>query len=58
LGIEASDAGIDVGLLILIDPSGWYPFGEPVSVHPARPAFLQEVGVVVSAEQSQIVKIG
>jgi hypothetical protein len=27
LGVDAFDAGIDVGLLILVDPSGWDPFG-------------------------------
>ncbi len=45
------------GLLMLVDPSGRDPFGEPVGVDAAGPAFLQEVGVVVSAEQGQIVKI-
>ena len=58
LGFDASDASVDVGLLILVDPSGWYPFGESVGVDAASSAFLQEVGVVVSAEQGQIVKIG
>jgi len=51
----ALDAGVDVGLLMLVDPAGWDPFGEPVGVDAAGPAFLQEVGVVVSAEQGQIV---
>jgi hypothetical protein len=51
LGVEALDAGVDVGLLVLVDPAGWDPFGEPVGVDAAGPAFLQEVGVVVSAEQ-------
>ena len=46
-----------MGLLIVVDPAGWDPFGEPVSVDAAGPAFLQEMGVVVSAEQGQIVKI-
>ena len=55
LGVEALDAGVDVGLLILVDPAGWDPFGEPVGVDAAGPAFLQEVGVVVSAEQGHIV---
>jgi hypothetical protein len=50
LGVDAFDAGIDVGLLMLVDPSWWDPFGEPVGVHLAGPPFLQEVGVVVSAE--------
>jgi hypothetical protein len=54
LVVDAPDAGVDVGLLILVDPPWWYPFGEPVGVDAAGPAFLQEVGVVVSAEQSQI----
>ena len=58
LGVDALDAGVDVGLLILVDPSGWDPFGEPVSVDAAAPALLQKVGVVVSAEQGEIVKIG
>ena len=56
--VDASDAGVDVGLLILVDPLGWDPFGEPVSVDATSPAFLQEMRVVVSAEQSQIFKIG
>jgi hypothetical protein len=47
LGVDASDAGVDVGLLILVDPAGWDPFGEPVGVDATGPAFLQEVGVVV-----------
>ena len=51
LGVYSLDAGIDVGLLILVYPAGWDPFGEPVSVDAAAPAFLLEVGVVVSAEQ-------
>jgi hypothetical protein len=57
LGVDALDAGVDVGLLILVDPSGWDPFGESVGVDAASPAFLQEMGVVVSAQQSQIFKI-
>jgi hypothetical protein len=55
LVVDALDAGVGVGLLMLVDPSGWDPFGEPVGVDAAAPAFLQEVGVVVSAEQGQIV---
>jgi hypothetical protein len=58
LGVESLDAGVDVGLLVLVDPAGWDPFGEPVGVDAAGPAFLQEVGVVVSAEQRHIFKIG
>ena len=54
LGVEASDAGVDVGPLIVVDPPGRDPFGEPISIAAAAPAFLQEVGVVVSAEQGQI----
>jgi hypothetical protein len=27
LGVDALDAGVDVGLLILVDPAGWDPFG-------------------------------
>jgi hypothetical protein len=27
LGVEALDAIVDVGLLILVDPAGWDPFG-------------------------------
>ena len=40
LGVYSLDAGVDVGLLIVVDPSGWDPFGEPVGVEPAGPAFL------------------
>ena len=55
LGVYSLDAGVGVGLLMLVDPSWWDPFGEPVGVELAAPAFLQEVGVVVSAEQGEIV---
>jgi hypothetical protein len=48
------DAGVGVGLLMLVDPAGWDPFGEPVGVDVAGPPFLQEMGVVVSAQQSEI----
>ena len=58
LGFDALDAGVDVGLLILVDPPWWYPFGEPVGVDATGPAFLQEMRVVVSAEQGQIFTIG
>jgi hypothetical protein len=54
LGVDALDAGVDVGLLILVDPAGRDLFGEPVGVDAAGPALLQEVGVVVSAEQGEI----
>jgi hypothetical protein len=27
LGVQPLDAGVDVGLLILVDPAGWDPFG-------------------------------
>ena len=54
LGVDAFDAIVDVGLLILVDPAGRDPFGESVSIDAAAPAFLQEVGVVVSAEQGEI----
>ena len=53
--MDASDAGVDVGLLILVDPAGWDPFRKPVDIELAAPAFLQEMGVVVSAEQGEIV---
>ena len=43
--------------MMLVDPAGWDPFGEPVDIHVAGPPFLQEMGVVVSAEQRQILKI-
>jgi hypothetical protein len=55
LGVKASDAGVDLGSLVLVDPPGGYPFRQTVGVHPAGPAFLQKVGVVISAEQAQIV---
>src|SRR6185312_6810722 len=47
LGMYSLDAGVGVGLLMLVDPSGWDPFGEPVGVDAAALAFFQEVGVVV-----------
>jgi hypothetical protein len=25
--VDALDAGVDVGLLVLVDPAGWDPFG-------------------------------
>ena len=54
LGVYSFDAGVDVGLLMLVDPAGWDPFGEPVDIELTAPAFLQEVGVVVSAQQGEI----
>ena len=54
LGVDVLDAGVGVGLLVLVDPAGWDPFGEPVGVDAAGPAFLLEVGVVVSAEQGHV----
>ena len=57
LGVQPSDAGIDLRPLILVDPPGRDPFGEPVSIAAAAPALLQEMGVVIPAEQGQIVKI-
>ena len=56
--MQPSDAGVDVGLLILVDPPRWDPFRQPLSIDAAAPAFLCEVGVVVSAEQGHVVKIG
>ena len=58
LGVDASDAGVDVGLLILVDPPWWDPFRQPLSIDAAAPAFLQKMRVVVSAEQGHVVKIG
>jgi hypothetical protein len=58
LAVDPPDPGVDMGLLILVDPAGWDPFGEPGGVDAAGPAFLQKMGVVVSAEQGQIVNIG
>jgi hypothetical protein len=54
LGVDAFDAIVDVGLLILVDPLGRDPFGESVGVDAAAPAFLQEVGVVIPTEQGEI----
>ena len=54
LGMDSLDAGVGVGLLMLVDPSGWDPFRKPVDIHVAGPPFLQEMGVVVSAEHGQI----
>jgi hypothetical protein len=53
--MQPSDAGVELGSLIVVDPPGRYPFRQTVGVDPAGPAFLQEVGVVISAEQGQIV---
>jgi hypothetical protein len=57
LGVEASDAGVELGSLMLVDPPRRYPFRQSVGVDAAGPAFLQKVGVVKSAEQRQVVKI-
>ena len=57
LGVEALDAGVDVRSLILVDPAGWDPFGQSVGIDPAGPAFLQEMGVVITAEQGEVVQI-
>jgi hypothetical protein len=52
--MQPSDAGVDVGSLIMVDPAGRDLFGQPVGNDAASPAFLQEVGVVVWAEQGQV----
>ena len=51
LGVEASDSCVELRSLILIDPPGRDPFGQPVGVDPASPAFLQEMSVVIPAQQ-------
>src|SRR6187200_2194948 len=57
LGVEALDAGVGVGLLFGVDPGGRQPFGQVVEIHPAGPAFLEEVGVVVTAEQGEVLQV-
>jgi hypothetical protein len=57
LGVEASDAGVELGSLILVDPPRRYPFRQPITVDAAGPALLQKVGVVVATEQGQVVQI-
>ena len=57
LGVEASDAGVELGSLMLVDPPRRYPFGQPVAVHPTGPALLQKMGVVIATQQRQVVKI-
>ena len=54
LGVEALDAGVGVGPLLGVDPFWRCPFGLPVRVDAAGPAFLEEVGVVVTAEQGEV----
>ena len=51
------DAGVDHGFLFPVDPLGWGPFGEAVGVDFAGPAAGQEVVVVVSADQREIVQV-
>jgi hypothetical protein len=54
LGVQPPDACVDLGALVFVDPPGWDPLRQIISVQPAGPAFLQEMGVVVSAEQRQV----
>jgi hypothetical protein len=54
LGGEASDPSIELGSLLRVDPARWYPFRQPICVDPAHPAFLQEMGVVITTEQGQV----
>jgi hypothetical protein len=58
LGVDAPDAGVDVGSLIWSIQRGGIHSGSPSSLMRQLPAFLQKMGVVVSAEQGQVVKIG
>ena len=51
LRVSPLDAAVDVGLLLGVDPPRRDPFRQPVGINLAHPAFLQEVGVVVSAQQ-------
>jgi hypothetical protein len=57
LGVHASNPCVELGPLVPVDPPRRYPFRQTVGVHPAGPAFLQEMGVVIPAEQRQIVEI-
>ena len=56
-GEDGLDSGVDHGVLVAVDPCGRGPFGEAVGVDAAGPAAGQEVVVVISADQSQIVQI-
>ena len=58
LRMQPSDAGVHVGSLVVVDPPGWDPFRQTIVVDAAGPAFLEEVGVVVSAEQGEVVEVG
>ncbi|HEY6667340.1 MAG TPA: hypothetical protein VI036_19620 [Propionibacteriaceae bacterium] len=40
LRMQSPDPSIYLWALILVDPAGWDPFGQPVSVDAAAPAFL------------------
>ena len=54
LGVQASDSAVELGSLFGVDPPRRYPFRQTVGVDAAGPAFLQEMGVVISAEQGQL----
>ena len=56
-GQDGLDSGVDHRLLLPVDPDGWRPLGDPVGVDAAGPAAGQEVVMVISADQSQIVRI-
>src|SRR5688572_27945887 len=57
LSSETSDPSIELGLLLRVDPARRYPFRQPVAADATAPAILQEMGVVITAEQGQVVKI-
>jgi len=54
LGVHAADPRVDLGLLVFVDPPRRYPFRQIVIVDAAGPAFLQEMRMVISAEQGQV----
>jgi hypothetical protein len=54
MDLQASDSGVELGSLFRVDPARRYPFRQTGSVDAAHPASLQEMGVVISAEQGQV----
>ncbi|HJY43818.1 MAG TPA: hypothetical protein VJ301_04300, partial [Propionibacteriaceae bacterium] len=48
------DSAVELEALLRVNPPGRYPLRQTIRVDPAAPAFLQEMGVVVTAERARL----
>jgi transposase len=49
--MESSDASVELGSLVVVDPAGRYPLRQPFGVHTAGPTLLQKMRVMVATQE-------